>query len=236
MTTIPFLVNFSFITLLVIMLIALLLVFRKTIVASKAKRRYVAPLLLFALWVVLSILSHQGVFLDTIKEMPSAFIPAVLATNLFGVYFALLYKPLQEFADTKMKYAIALQTFRLPLELIFVWLFSLNLLPIQMTFEGRNPDILMGLTAPFIAYFGYHKKVLPLWLVIGWNLAGLVLLFNIVTVAILSAPTNFQVFTNLPHNTVVLQSPYHLVPFFLVPLALFGHLFALKRLLTRCSV
>ncbi len=233
MKTVPLNVNFAYIALLVIMLATTVLVFRKTVSQSTAKRKYLPPLLLIVVWIVLSVLAAQGLFLDTIKNTPPAFVPAVLATNLFAIYFALFYKPLQEFPQEKMKFAVALQTFRLPLELIFVWLLSLNLLPIQMTFEGRNFDVLVGLTAPFIVYFGYHKQVLPKWSLILWNFAGLGLLANIVTVAILSAPTNFQVFTNLPHNTMVLQAPYHFIPFFFVPLALFGHLFALKRLLKK---
>ncbi len=231
MKTVPFIVNFCYIFLLFTMAIALVLVFRKTIIASSAKRKYAPIIGLLVLWVVLTFLAVNGVFIDTIKNTPPAFMPAVLAANLFAVYFALFYKPLKELKPQQMKYVIGLQTFRLPLELIFVWLLALNLLPIQMTFEGSNFDVLVGFTAPIIAYFGYHKRVLPNWVLIAWNFVGLALLANIVTIAILSAPTNFQVFTNLPHNTIVLTAPYHFIPFFFVPLALFGHLYALSRLL-----
>lgn len=229
----PAIVNFWYILLLITTTTAIIRVFRTTVKASTAKRKYVPIIGLLLLWTVLTLLTLQGVFLDTIKNTPPAFMPAVLAANLFAVYFALYYKPLQELNPQKMKFVVALQTFRLPLELIFVWLLTLNLLPIQMTFEGRNFDVLVGLTAPLIAYFGYHKNILPRWLLIGWNFIGLALLANIVIIAILSAPTNFQVFTNLPHNTLVLQAPYHFIPFFLVPLALFGHLYALKRLFAK---
>lgn len=229
----PAIVNFWYILLLITTTTAIIRVFRTTVKASTAKRKYVPIIGLLLLWTVLTLLTLQGVFLDTIKNTPPAFMPAVLAANLFAVYFALYYKPLQELNPKQMKFVVAIQTFRLPLELIFAWLLALNLLPIQMTFEGRNFDVLVGLTAPLIAYFGYHKNILPRWLLIGWNFIGLALLANIVIIAILSAPTNFQVFTNLPHNTLVLQAPYHFIPFFLVPLALFGHLYALKRLFAK---
>eukprot|EP01035_Chromulina_nebulosa_P032386 gene32386-43270_t len=185
------------------------------------------------IWIVDSILSLKGVFLDTIKSTPPVFFPAVIVMLSLAVYFALKYKPLTHFKEENMKYAVALQTFRFPLELIFVWAFHLGLMPKQMTFEGLNFDVLVGLTAPLVAYFGYHKQVLPKWVLVGWNFAGLLLLANIVTVAILSAPTNFQVFTNEPHNTIVFKFPYIFIPFFLVPLALFGHLFALRKLLAK---
>lgn len=233
MENIPALLNFTFIALLVLIALAVVLVFRKTVLLSKAKYKYLAPIFLVLLLGVFTVLAFNNVFLDTIKNVPPPFAPAVLATALFFSYFALFYKPLQEFANSNMKYALAIQAFRLPLELIFVWLLAKDIMPVQMTFEGRNPDVLVGLTAPIIAYFGYHKKVLPKWVLIVWNLAGLALLINIVTIAILSAPVAFQMFTNLPHNTIVFKVPYHFIPFFLVPLALFGHLFALKRLFAK---
>ncbi len=233
MKTTPAIVNFWYIMLLVVVATAITLVFRKTVRASTAKHKYVPIIGLLLLWAALSLLTLQGVFLDTIKNTPPAFMPAVLVANIFAIYFALYYKPLQELNPKQMKFVVALQAFRLPLELIFVWLLALNLLPVQMTFEGRNFDVLIGLTAPLMAYFGYHKKVLPQWVLVGWNFIGLALLANIVIIAILSAPTNFQVYTNLPHNTIVLQVPYHFIPFFLVPLALFGHLYALKRLFAK---
>jgi hypothetical protein len=230
MKTIPLSLNLAYYALLLLTFLAVVLVFRKPIANSSSKRKYLPLIFLAVLWVVLTVLATQGFFLETIKNTPAGFIPAVLSVNILFVSLALFYKPTQEIHTSNMKWVVAIQTFRLPLELIFAWALALNLLPIQMTFEGRNFDILVGLTAPFIAYFGYHKKVLPKWSLILWNFAGLGLLFNIVTIAILSAPTNFQVFTNEPHNTIVLQPPYHFIPFFFVPLALFGHLFALKRL------
>lgn len=233
MSTVPASLNTVYILLLLACAAALVFVFRKQVIHSTSKNKYLPFFILIVIWAAFSIMAVKGVFLDTIKNTPPAFMPAVLVILLLAAYFALYYKPLQELKKEKTKYVVAIQTFRLPLELIFVWLLSLDLLPIQMTIEGRNPDMLIGITAPLIAYFGYHKKLLPKWVLIGWNIAGLILLFNIVTIAILSAPTNFQVFTNLPHNTMVLMFPYTFIPLFLVPLALFGHLFALKRLLNR---
>lgn len=235
MKTVPLPINIAYWALLIITALAVFFVFKKAVKSSTVKRKYLPLFLLLLLLAVLSTLTVQGIFLETIKNTPPAFLPAVLSVNLLVAYLAFFYRPLQELPNSKMKYVVAIQTFRLFLELIFVWLLSQNLLPIQMTFEGRNFDVLVGLTAPLIAYFGYHKQLLPKWSLVLWNVAGLALLGNIISVAILSAPTNFQVFTNLPHNTMVLQFPYHFIPFFFVPLALFGHLFALKRLLKNKS-
>ncbi len=56
------------------------------------------------------------------------------------------------------------------------------------------------------------------------------LLFTIVSVAILSAPTPMRVFDNEPANTFVVTAPYVWLPAFLVQAALFGHLLVLRKL------
>jgi len=108
-----------------------------------------------------------------------------------------------------------LQVFRVFVEILLWALFVENLLPVQMTFEGRNWDILSGLTAPFAAVFLSRSK----WGLAIWNLVCLGLLINILAVAILSMPVPFRVFDNEPANTIVAAFPFILLPGMLVPLA-----------------
>jgi hypothetical protein len=56
-----------------------------------------------------------------------------------------------------------------------------NTVPQLMTFEGRNFDIMSGLTAPFVFYFGFIKKTLGTKVILIWNLVCLGLLINVVT-------------------------------------------------------
>ena len=120
----------------------------------------------------------------------------------------------------------SLQVFRVFVEILLWMLFIQNLLPEQMTFEGRNFDILAGITAPLMAYFfSDNKKVM-----VVWNLLSLALLINIVTIAILSMPAPFQVFFNEPSNTIVTKFPFIFLPTFLVPLAYGLHFLSLRKL------
>ncbi|HZY82111.1 MAG TPA: hypothetical protein VFE50_21450 [Cyclobacteriaceae bacterium] len=110
---------------------------------------------------------------------------------------------------------VHLQVFRVFVEILLWALFIQNLLPVQMTFEGRNFDIISGLTAPAAAIFLVRSRIaLALW-----NLVCLGLLINIVTIAILSMPVPFRVFMNEPSNTIVTAFPFILLPGMLVPLA-----------------
>lgn len=93
-----------------------------------------------------------------------------------------------------------------------------------MTFEGRNFDILSGLTAPIIFYFGFVTKQLDRKVILIWNFICLALLINIVVVAILSAPFPFQQFAFDQPNIAVLYFPFNWLPSCVVPLVLLSHL------------
>lgn len=125
---------------------------------------------------------------------------------------------------------IRLQVFRVFVEVLIWLLFIQNLLPIQMSFEGRNFDILAGLTAPLIAHLTLQNKLSKTALII-WNIACLGLLINIVSIAILSMPTPFRYFMNDPANTIVTQFPFVFLPTFLVPLAYMLHFLSLRQLM-----
>jgi hypothetical protein len=124
---------------------------------------------------------------------------------------------------------IRLQSFRFFVELLLWALYLENQAPVQMTFEGRNWDVLSGISAPIIAFLITKKKISKTGLVI-WNLACLGLLVNILTVAILSMPTPQRIFMNGPANTIVTQFPVSWLPGLLVPLAYGLHFLSLRQL------
>lgn len=124
---------------------------------------------------------------------------------------------------------IRLQVFRVFVEILLWFLFLDHVLPIQMTFEGRNFDVLSGLTAPIIAFLAFKNKLSKSVLII-WNLVCLGLLINIVSVAILSLPTPFRYFMNEPANTIVAEFPISWLPTFLVPLAYMLSFISIRQL------
>jgi hypothetical protein len=119
---------------------------------------------------------------------------------------------------------------RLPVELVLYGLYIYHSVPQLMTFEGGNLDILSGLSAPFIYYFAFVKQSLSRGWLIAWNIVCLLLLFNIVGRAILSAPFSFQRFGFGQPNIALLYFPYSWLPAFVVPAVLFAHLITLRRL------
>jgi len=124
---------------------------------------------------------------------------------------------------------VRLQSFRAFVEILLWALFIQSQLPVQMTFEGRNFDVLSGLSAPIVAYLISKQKLSPAGLLI-WNVLCLGLLLNILGTAILSMPTPLRLFMNEPANTIVNVFPFSWLPGLLVPLAYGLHFFSLRQL------
>lgn len=120
---------------------------------------------------------------------------------------------------------------RIPVEMVLYWLFLANAVPELMTFEGRNFDILAGITAPIMTYFVFKKPVLGSKVLLIWNFICLALLLNIVVNALLSAPSPFQKFAFEQPNIAILYFPISWLPTFIVPIVLFGHLVSIRQLL-----
>ena len=118
---------------------------------------------------------------------------------------------------------------RIPVELVLYWLFLNKTVPELMTFAGRNFDILAGITAPIVAYFGLQQQKFDRKIILIWNFIALALLLNIVINAVLSAPFAFQKFAFDQPNIAVLNFPFSWLPAYLVPTVLFGHLVSIRK-------
>lgn len=122
------------------------------------------------------------------------------------------------------------QFFRVPIE-IFLWLMMLeNIIPVQMTFEGFNFDVVPALLGPVIGYLVFKSKKLPMSVASTWNVIGIATVLIIVTIATLSMPSPLRQFMNEPSNTMIGYFPFVWLPGFLVPMAIFMHLVNLKQI------
>ena len=125
---------------------------------------------------------------------------------------------------------VAFQAFRLPLELVLFALERQGRLPPQMTFEGRNFDVLVGASAPFVAW-ALSRGVIGWRTVLVWNIVSLGLLVNVTSIAVRSAPGPLFSFAMAPPLTLVAALPYTFLPGILVPIAYLGHLLSLRWVL-----
>jgi len=128
------------------------------------------------------------------------------------------------------KWLVLIQSYRIVVELI-LWIgFIGGFVPYQMTFEGFNYDIIVGITAILAGTAFFIKGRYRRFEVFIWNVSGIALLINIVAISFLSAPSPFRVFMNEPANTFVAYYPFIWIPGFVVPFALAMHLFSIKQI------
>lgn len=179
-------------------------------------------------WMPLQILlSANGFYLNT-TSMPPHFALAIGPPLFLIVYLSLLQRRMLV-TNSSLKYLSLLHTVRIAVELVLLFLFQMGEIPKLMTFEGSNPDILSGITAPLV-WLAYRKGLVGNSGLLVWNIVCLGSLLNIVVRAILSAPTPFQQFAFDRPNVGVLKAPYVLLPAFIVPAVLFSHVAAILKL------
>jgi hypothetical protein len=135
-------------------------------------------------------------------------------------------------AGLRLETLTLLHVVRIPVELVLFGLFLQKAVPQLMTFEGRNWDILVGLTAPIVWHLAFRKQQLGRRGLLVWNVLGLVSLLNIVVNALLSAPTPLQRFAFEQPNVAILHFPFVWLPGCVVPLVLLAHLAAIRRLIS----
>ena len=123
---------------------------------------------------------------------------------------------------------VALQGFRLPLEMAMHEMYERGVMPIQMSYSGRNFDVLTGISAFVVAWLVATGRA-GRGLVAAWNVMGLALLVNIVTIAVLSTPT-FRYFGGDRLNVFVTYPPFIWLPSVMVLAALAGHLLVFRAL------
>jgi hypothetical protein len=124
---------------------------------------------------------------------------------------------------------VGFQGFRIAVELLLHRAYVEGLMPIQMSYAGANFDILTGLSAAALGLVLRVREV-PRWAVLAWNVAGLGLLLNVLTIAILSSPGPLRRFHAEPSNVWVTRAPWVWLPAVMVLAALLGHLLVFRRL------
>lgn len=184
-------------------------------------------------WVVLQgIVSASGFYLKT-DGLPPRFALAVMPIFIAIIYFLMTKRGQNFFDKLPLKDLTTLHICRVPVEIVLLWLYQCQQIPQSMTFEGRNFDILSGLTAVPMAWLAFQNgeiKRIPLLI---WNIICLALVLNIVTIGILSAPSPLQKWAFEQPNVGVLKFPFVWLPSVIVPIVILSHLVAIRRLLLK---
>ena len=196
-----------------------------------ATRQSKATLFILVTWLGLQTFIGLSGFYQVTNSIPPRFLLLVLPPFIFIILLFLTAKGRQFIDSLNTQTLTILHIVRIPVEIVLYLLFIHKAVPKLMTFEGRNFDILSGLTAPIIFYAGYLKKRIPKQIILVWNFICLGLLINIVANAVLSAPFAFQKFGFDQPNIAILYFPFIWLPCCIVPIVLFSHLVTIRQII-----
>lgn len=184
-----------------------------------------------AIWMgVTWALADRGVFREWAKDPPpfGLLMVGVIILSI-AIAFSGLGRKLALFVPLWV--LVAVQAFRLPLELSMHAMYERGIMPGIMSYSGRNFDILTGATAILVAVTlaaGFSVR----WLIWAWNIVGLALLVNVVSVAVLATP-RFRFFGDDQLNVWVTSAPYVWLPAVMVIAAFTGHFLIFRALLNQ---
>ena len=174
-----------------------------------------------------AVLASRGA-LDRYNPLPAPALVMVLVLTVITLTLTLSSVGRRVIARIGLPALVGFQAFRIPVEWLLHRLYQEGVIPVEMTYAGWNFDIVSGLTAAALGLWLARGGRSP-GLVIAWNVLGLVLLANIVTIAVLSTPVPFRQFTDGPANVLPSIIPYVWLPSFLVQLALAGHVLVFRH-------
>lgn len=192
-----------------------------------AQNRWLTILMLIQ-FAVQGIVAYSGFYLFE-NSIPPRFLFAILPAFVLIGFAFFSESGRKMIMQMDLKSLTYLHVIRIPIEIVLLMLFYDKLVPIEMTFEGRNFDILSGITAPIVAYWVFQYHIARKRILLTWNILCLGLLFNIVGTAILAAPTPLQQLAFEQPNVAVFSLPYIWLPAVVVPIVLFAHMIAIYR-------
>jgi len=195
---------------------------------SATQGAIVAAVIGCAVWMGLTGVAAASGVLGEWERTPPPFMLLMVAVVVVAV--ALAFGPVgRRFAaGLSLPALVAVQSFRLPLELAMHRMYERGIMPIQMSYAGRNFDVITGLTAIGVAWLVATGRA-GRGLVAIWNVMGLALLTNIVVIALVSTP-RFRLFGDRQLNVWVTYAPFVWLPAVMVLTALSGHLLIFRAL------
>ena len=197
----------------------------------KAAHKSKITLTIITVWLIIQTVVGLSGFYTVTDTTPPRFVLMVLPPFLAIIILFLTKKGRRYVDNLDMKTLTILHIIRIPVEIVLFWLFIYKAVPQLMTFEGRNFDILSGISAPIIYYFAFAKNKLSKNALLLWNFICIGLLVNSVALAVLSAPFPFQKLAFDQPNIGVLYFPFVWLPCCVVPLVLLSHLASIRQLL-----
>ena len=100
------------------------------------------------------------IFLLNFDFPPRFFLFMVLPAFIFTGVFLYKNRKNDWIKNIPKSWLIYFQTFRIGVELLFVYSLTEGLLNKEVTWEGYNYDLLMGITAPILGFLVFNRNII----------------------------------------------------------------------------
>lgn len=188
-------------------------------------------LIICSLWTIYIILIAKSGLLENFG-MPPRFPLLIVIPALTGILLAMNRKKLQPLLlRTPLYLPLLLQSFRIFVEILIYGAFLEGVFPQRTTFEGLNYDILVGASAGIVAFMTFKKIITPRG-ILFWNIASLCILS--LTVYSFVSSYYFSDYL-LSGSKDIVKFPYLLLVSFLLPAAIFLHIFSIKQVILKTT-
>jgi hypothetical protein len=190
---------------------------------------------LLGAWLVLAFwLGAAGVYRgSTESALPAVWLAlAVLLPIVIGLTIVATSKTARDIlAATPQHLLIGVQVYRV-LGVIFLVLFAQGRMPGEFAIPAGWGDLLVGVSAPLLAWLYRSDPVRWRGLAVLWSVFGLADLAVAITMGVLTAPGGAQRLALDAPNSLIASFPLVLVPTVLVPVSILLHLLSLRLLKT----
>lgn len=198
---------------------------------KKLKFSFFTALILVGWFALVFVFGKIGFFAMSHLVAPYILIGFILLLGVLQKVYA--STTIQTIADAiPAHWIIGIQTYRV-VGIGFLILYSQGILPATFAFPAGIGDIIIGITAPFVAYLYFLKKPYAKKLAINWNILGIADLVIALAVGIAGYPRPLQLIPLTPSTEPFSLYPLVLIPLFAVPLALLLHFCSLRTLRDR---
>ncbi|QXP85831.1 hypothetical protein [Methylococcus sp. Mc7] len=126
------------------------------------------------------------------------------------------------------------ESLRLVVEVFLHQLWIDGQIPKMMTFHGANFDIVIGLSAPVVAWLFASRRISNRT-ALAWNVLGIAMLANVVSRGVLTTPGPLQLISTEVPNAAIGTFPFTFIPGLMVPLALVLHVLSIRALRNRSA-
>lgn len=225
----------AYIGLSILMTLILILIGIKTIdktyrQKSKNSKRKVILISFLIIWHIYIFVLASTEFMLNLEFPPRFFILTILPLFIFTGIFIYKNRNNTWIQNIPPHWLFFYQTFRILIEVIFVFTVSKGILHSNVTIEGYNFDMVYAFTVLIIGLIVFKKIIWYKRLILWWNYLGL----GVIAIIIFLFQSTIYIpefYGDIePFPIEFLKYPYVLVPAFLMPSAVFIHILSIVQL------